>query len=322
MNRFGGLVKQLWQRWLQRRIPPSRKVTLDQRRIFIFPTGYGFLFLLIAALLFIGGINYENNLLLGFSFLLVGLFLIAILHTFRNLAGVTLVAGGMRAGCAGACGALEVRLQGGTHAHRSLWLRWPGAVAEEVSVEAGEQQALWLSVGLSQRGRQHPGRLRLETRYPLGLLRSWSLIDLDHPCLAWPKPLPGGECPASGGEDDSGQQQQRGGSEEFEGLRSYVAGDSLRMVDWKSYARGRGLNTKQFSDPAEGRLWLEWQRLVGLDPESRYSRLCYWVLKLDRAGERYGLILPDGVLEPDSGPLQREQALDMLALSGSGGADG
>jgi hypothetical protein len=127
MSRSGRLVKQLWQRWLQRRIPPSRKVTLDQRRIFIFPTGYGFLFLLIAALLFIGGINYENNLLLGFSFLLVALFLIAILHTFRNLAGVTLIAGGMRPGFAGARGSLEVRLQGGNHAHRSLWLRWPGA---------------------------------------------------------------------------------------------------------------------------------------------------------------------------------------------------
>ncbi|WP_229145836.1 DUF58 domain-containing protein [Alcanivorax sp. 1008] len=319
MKRFGRMVRQRWQRWLQRRIPPSRKVTLDQRRIFIFPTGYGFLFLLIAALLFIGGINYENNLLLGFSFLLVGLFLIAILHTFRNLAGVTLVAGGMRPGFAGARGALEVRVQGGAHAHRSLWLRWPAAVAEEVSVEPGQQQSLWLSVRLSHRGRQDPGRLRVETRYPLGLLRSWSLVDLDHLCLAWPRPLPGGECPASGGENDAGQQHQRGGNEEFEGLRSYVAGDSLRLVDWKSYARGRGLNTKQFSDPAEGRLWLEWQRLPGLDPESRYSRLCFWVLELDRAAERYGLVLPDGSLEPDLGPLQRERALEMLALSGEGG---
>jgi uncharacterized protein (DUF58 family) len=138
-----------------------------------------------------------------------------------------------------------------------------------VSVGANEQQSLWLSVALKHRGRQSPGRLRLETRYPLGLLRSWSLIDLDHLCLAWPKPLPGGECPASGGDDDAGLQHQRSGSEEFEGLRSYVPGDSLRLVDWKSYARGRGLNTKQFSDPAEGRLWLEWERLAGLDPESR-----------------------------------------------------
>lgn len=311
-------LRLLWQRWLQRRIPASRQVTLDQRRIFIVPTGYGFLFLLIAALLFVGGINYENNLLLGFSFLLASLFVIAILHTFRNLAGVTLVAGDMRPGFAGARGALEVRVQSNSHAHRSLWLRWPGASAQELSVEAGQQKSVWLSVTLTTRGQQHPGRLRVQTRYPLGLLRSWSLVDLDHRCLAWPKPSPSADCPASGGDEDTGLQQHSSGTEEFEGLRNYVAGDSLRLVDWKSYARSGGLYTKQFSDPAEGRLWLEWERLAGHDPERRYSRLCYWVLELDRRGERYGLRLPDGSLEPGSGLLQRQQALDMLALSGGG----
>lgn len=319
---MGALRKRLrtvWQRWLQRRIPAAREVQLDQRRIFIFPTLQGFFFIFIAALLFIGGINYENNLLLAFSFMLVSLFLIAILHTFRNLAGLTLVAAASRPGFAGGDGALEVRVIAGRHPHRSVWLGWPHAPLEEITTEAGEEASLWLSVRLAHRGRPDPGRLRVETRYPLGLLRSWSLVDLDHRALAWPKPLPGGECPASGGTEEAGAGVHDAGSEEFEGLRSYVAGDSLRLVDWKSYARGRGLNTKQFSDPQEGRLWLEWDRLAGLDPESRYSRLCHWVLTLDSRGERYGLRLPDGQLEPGAGALQRQQALDLLALSGPGG---
>jgi uncharacterized protein (DUF58 family) len=318
MKRLRRTFSALYHRWLQRRIPPAREVVLDQRRIFIVPTGYGFLFLTIAALLFIGGINYENNLLMAFSFLLVSIFLMSILHTFRNLAGVTLVAGGMRPGFAGARGALEVRISSHGRAHRSLWLNWPGAPAEEVSVEADQEQSLWLSVALRRRGLQHPGRLRIESRYPVGLLRTWSLVDLDHLCLAWPKPLPGGECPARGGDDDSGKQQHEIGSEDFEGLRNYIVGDSLKLVDWKSYARGRGLNTKLFTDPAEGRLWLEWDLLAGLDPESRYSRLCYWVLQMEHQALRYGLKLPDGELPPALGALHREQALEMLALSGGG----
>jgi uncharacterized protein (DUF58 family) len=318
MNALRRQLGSVYQRWLERRIPPARTVTLDQRRIFILPTGYGFLFIGIAALLFIGGINYENNLLMAFSFLLVSVFLMAILHTFRNLAGLKLVAGSMRPGFAGARGALEVRVNAQGRPHRSLWLHWPGAPAEEVSVEAGHEQSLWLSVALKHRGRQHPGRLRVESRYPLGLLRTWSLVDLDHLCLAWPKPLPGGECPASGGDEDSGKQQHDAGSEDFEGLRNYTAGDSLKLVDWKSYARGRGLNTKLFSDPVEGRLWLEWDLLAGLDPESRYSRLCYWVLQMDHLGLRYGLRLPDGALSPGQGAMHREQALELLALAGGG----
>lgn len=308
----------LYQRWLQHRIPPSRRVQLGQRSIFIFPTGYGFLFLLIAALLFIAGINYENNLLLGFSFLLVSIFLIAILHTFRNLAGVVLIAGGQRPGFVGGRGALEVRVQGGSSPHRSLTLRWPDSPAEDISVEPGHEESVWLSVNLTRRGRQHPGRLRIDSRYPLGLLRTWSMVDLDSRCIAWPKPLPGGECPGTGGDDDSGRKAQDKGSEDFDGLRNYVAGDSLRSVDWKSYARGRGLNTKQFTDPAEGRLWLSWDSLAGHDPETRYSKLCYWVLELDREHRPYGLILPDSQLDPGSGAAHREHALELLALSGGG----
>ena len=87
------MLKQAWQRWLDRRLPRARQVQLDQRRIFIFPTGYGFLYLLVSVLLFFGGINYENNLILGLCFLMVSLFLVAILHTFRNLSGLSLRAG-------------------------------------------------------------------------------------------------------------------------------------------------------------------------------------------------------------------------------------
>ena len=82
--------RRLYERWLARRLPAASQIVLDQKRIFIFPTGYGFFYLLVAALLFIGGINYENNLILALSFLMASLFLVAILHTFRNLSALGL----------------------------------------------------------------------------------------------------------------------------------------------------------------------------------------------------------------------------------------
>ena len=63
-------VRGLYERWLTRRLPAARQIVLNQKRIFIFPTGYGFFYLLVAGLLFIGGINYENNLILALSFLM------------------------------------------------------------------------------------------------------------------------------------------------------------------------------------------------------------------------------------------------------------
>ena len=80
---------------------------------------------------------------------------------------------------------------------------------------------------------------------------------------------------------DGGDRERRvaragqSGSEEFRGLRGYVPGDSLSQVDWKGYARGRGLNVKLFEEPASGRLWLRYDRTDELPLEQRLSILCY-----------------------------------------------
>lgn len=311
------VVRKLWQHWLQRRLPRARQVRLDQRRVFIFPSGYGFLYLAVVMLLFLGGINYQNNLILALCFLMASLFVVAILHTFRNLSGLTLRAGLSRHGFTGGRGSLEVILIAERRSHRSLWLSWAGQSAQETVVERGEEIGLWLNLALARRGRVVSPRLRVESRYPLGLLRCWSLVALEHDCLAWPAPEASAECPADGGTAN----RRRGttdtaGSEDFRGLREYAAGDSLRLVDWKGYARGRGLHIKQFDEAAGGRLWLRYEHLEGLPMERRLSVLCYWVLRLAEEQQPFALALPGSELPPGRGAWHRRAALDRLARFG------
>src|SRR4029434_4826336 len=77
-------------RWLDRRIPPSPRITLSQRSIFIFPTITGFAFGGLVVWLVLGAINYQNSLVYAVAFLLGSLFLVTILYTFRNLSGLTI----------------------------------------------------------------------------------------------------------------------------------------------------------------------------------------------------------------------------------------
>ncbi|MCG8393890.1 MAG: DUF58 domain-containing protein [Pseudomonadales bacterium] len=303
-----------YERWLVRRLPSARRVVLNQKRIFIFPTGYGFFYLLVAGLLFIGGINYENNLILALSFLLASLFMVAILHTYRNLSGLGLRNGDSESGFAGEEGALEVVLFSRRRDHHCIVLQWKGQDAQQVSVNGGEETSLWLNLPLAARGRVFAPRLKVQSRFPLGLLRAWSYVTLDHYCLAWPVPETSRDCPADGGrENQQAASSGRSGNEEYMGLRDYVPGDSLRKIDWKGYARGRGLNTKQFEEPVGGRLWLRWDRLQGIPEERRLSILCHWVLVLDQQHQPYGLTLPGLKLAPDSGDAHRWRALDALA---------
>lgn len=56
------------QRWVRRRLPSLPQVVLNQKRIFIFLSGEGALYSALLLLIFIAGINYANNLVLGFLF--------------------------------------------------------------------------------------------------------------------------------------------------------------------------------------------------------------------------------------------------------------
>jgi uncharacterized protein (DUF58 family) len=90
----------------------------------------------------------------------------------------------------------------------------------------------------------------------------------------------------------------------------------VRHVHWKAVAREQGLHTKQFAGETAQELWLAWELLPGLAPEEKLSHLCRWVLEADSGGLAYGLRLPARTIPPGSGPAQRSQCLEALALFG------
>ncbi len=309
----------LWRRWfgvwLARRVPPKRERTLNQRCIFIFPNWRGGFFLLLAFVLFIGGINYQNNLVMGFSFLLFSLFCVAIWHTYRNLSGLTLTVLNMQPAFAGSEGSVRLHLKAARE-HAAISVYWLAKRPAQLSLNANEEADIALAVPLTKRGWNRPGRLHIESRFPLGLIRAWCLLDMDCACLAWPTPLPGGVCPASGGEEEAGRKRTASGSEDFAGLRDYVPGDSLQHIDWKAFARSNELQVRQFIDPVEGQRQLEWDKLEGMAVEQRLSRLCYWALQLEKRGQLWGLSIPGTQIPPDRGEAHLHDALSALACFG------
>lgn len=307
---------QRWQHWLERRIPATRAVTLDQRRIFIFPSRVGLWFLAALGVMLIAAINYQNNMAFALTFFLFSLFVVAILHTFANLSGLQLAAVRAQPVFAGDAAEFDIQLQRSPRRrHHGIQLGWPRQPLTEVSLTDAEQQIARLFHATERRGWLRPGRLLVQSFYPLGLLRAWTWIDLDQAALVYPRPL---ACPrplgAGEGQGDGDKRRQLG-SEDFHGFRAYRSGDNLRHVLWRARAKGLPLQTKQFSEPQVQTQWLDWDALSG-DRETRLSQLCYWVLELHRQNVVYGLRLPGAALELGAGNEQRERALQRLALFG------
>jgi uncharacterized protein (DUF58 family) len=310
-------LRSRWSQWLSG--PPGVEagpVTLTQRRIYILPTRGGFLFASTLLVMLLGCVNY--NLSLGYllTFLLAGVGIVSILHTFRNLARMQLASGRAQPVFSQQDAVFIVRLTNPTRLPRfSIALQRPGAETVYVDVAAQSEAVAEIRVLAHQRGRLALGRLRVFTTFPLGLFYAWSNLELDADCVVYPKPEAGNvplPPPTLGAQVGV---ESGAGQDDFAGLRKYQAGDSLRHVAWKAVARGQPILTKQFSGLAEGDLWLTWDRLPGeFGVEARLSRLTRWIVDASNRGTVFGVELPANRIAPSSGASHEEQCLTALAV--------
>ena len=308
-------MRRRFREWVNRRIPPARAVTLDQRRIFIFPSRAGFFFGLCLLLMLTTAINYQNNMSYALTFLLATLFIIATLHTYANLSGLTIRALRAQSVFPGQQSEFDIQVERSKQrSHFALYLKWPESTEALVNLVDEDSVKVQLHTAVSQRGWFSPGRLLLESTYPLGLLRCWTWIDLDLYALVYPRPVVSADLPGLATDTPDGVSVPVPGSDDFYGFREYRQGDSLRQLHWKGLAKGQTLQTKQYAAYADRSVWLDWDMFPGLPTEQRLSHLCYWALEFEAGREEYGLRLPGLVLEPGTGEKHLGEVLKALAL--------
>lgn len=311
------LLPRLRDRWLLKRIPPGPSVRLDQRRIFIMPTAVGISFLLALLLMLLAAINYQNSLAYALTFLLGSVFVVAILHTWRNLAGLVLQAGSAESVFLGEQARLRVRLESGGRLYQAVALGWPRSGLQLVDVPTGGTCEVELSLPSERRGWLRPGRLRVESRFPLGILVAWSWVDLQLAALVYPRPS-AGDLPQAGGlieEESEGTRTVGSGIDDYQGLRPWQPGDSRRRLNWKAFSRGQGLLVKDFTALAGQEPLLDLDALDG-DIEARLSLLCHWVVELSARQQPFALRIAATTIGPDGGADHRNRCLRELALFG------
>ena len=319
IERWRQALRRRFQKWILRRLPPIKKIRLDNRKLFIFPTRAGFVFFALLVLLWLIATNFENNLVFAFAFLLASLFIIAVFHSFLNLSGLQIEGGRATPGFAGETAAFEYLLsQTGRRQRYSIEFSYPGTEPVVVSLMGSEIKALYLSIPLKRRGWYRAQRIRVSSVYPLGLLQVWTYLQFDTSVLVYPRaiaaPRPHFVSAGRGDKPPHNYLTHNGGSEDFVGLEKYRPGESLGHIAWKQFAREQGLQTKHYADAIDDELWLDWESLPGMDREARLSRLCAWTLSCSASSQTYGLRLPGLELAPQSGSAQRDAVLRALAL--------
>ena len=308
-----------FRRWWQSRLPLSDTWLLGQRNVYILPTKAGFTFAGTLIVMLLAAINYQLNLGYALTFLLAGAGIVSMHLTHNNLRGLTLHLRPLQPGFAGEPAPLEVVLSNPGRDRHGLALRFEdrGAFGNSFAwcdAPAGGQATAQLSFVPPHRGWHAVPVLVLESNFPFGLFRAWTVWRPAARALAWPRPEhPAPPLPHSAVRPGDEHARHRSAGSELDGVRPWRRGDTMRQVVWKKVARSGELVSRETAGTASRALWLDWAEVGAGDIEQRLSRLTAWVMIADREGLDCGLRLPGRELPPFQGDAHRRAALDLLA---------
>jgi uncharacterized protein (DUF58 family) len=310
------------------------EVLLDRRRVYILPTRAGLLFATALLMMLFGSINYLLQLGFLLTFLVASMALVAMYHTHRNLARLTLTAHRAENVFAGDLATFEITVHNPTPearyslefeplqaAHPLLEAVGPDLPAQpitDVDIPASGSREVRVAVSTRARGRLPCPRLRIETRFPFGLWQAWAYYTPPLTAIVYPAPEDDApELPMVAGVDSQQETGLAVAGDEFAGVRPYQAGDPLKRVAWRLAARSDELTVKLFEGYAQGEVVLELGAVdASLHIEKKLARLTRWVLMAEAAQVRYALSLPEQRIDFGLGAEQRDRCLTALALHG------
>ena len=292
------------------------QIHIGPRQIYILPTRFGLMYATLVIAMLIGAINYANNLGYLLTFFLGAIGVITILHTWRNLLDLQLIIQPVSPVFAGQHFDINIQVV-------NLHKRSRGALQLAIKnsssftikdIEADSEQVFNLPVKAESRGWLRIKQMVLSTQYPLGLFRAWVYINQPVEVLVYPKPADNWKVPRTAVYSLSAQGDKGIGADDFVAHRNYRLTDSPKQIDWKIFAREKGLMTKQFGGDRSERLWLSLELLPDTPLEIALNKLTRAVLDADADHFEYGLKLADQTIDISHGDKHRSSCLKALAL--------
>lgn len=330
-------LRQHLNAWWLARLGRSDQHLTHQRNVYIVPSAAGWMMACTLLVLLLASINYQLNLGYLLSFLVAGASAASMLRGHANLRGLHFHLARPPAVFAGeAIALLLVRDNPSPRDRLALRVsaKTKGAMASVLEVGAKTSQRLHLTVPPLARGVHALPALEIQSEYPLGLFKVWTVWRPAAPVCVYPAPShPVPQWPqaytAPEGSDLPARAQDLQG-EDMEGIRPYRPGDAPKRILWKKASLpwvgeggeggpvGRALGAppwlvKTPSPRVAGICWLDLAQAQGQDLEARLSCLCAWVLQAHAQGFAYGLRLPQNKLEPGAGQEHLHRCLEALA---------
>lgn len=308
-------IRHYFDDWFARHNPPSYdRIELHNRRLYILPTRFGYIFAVMLLLLFLAAVNYQNSMGFVLTFMLTALAIVSLWQTHKNLLGLDVYLQTPKPVFAGESCDLTFEISHRNNLSRyAIGIQYANEIPVYLTIKPDSQSKAMIKVPSTRRGQFKPKGLTVFTRYPTGLLHAWGWLKFDVPIVIYPTPMSSSTLQQNMLEQQDGKATTHTiEGDDFAGLREHREGESLRHVSWKAYAQGKGLLTKTFQGHARPSLWIDWFQIRQDSIESKLSEMTALVLLADRNNQRYGVKLPNITIEKQLGGAHRLACLQAI----------
>ncbi len=285
-----------------------RRKIVRENRIYIIPTGRGFLFLAMVVVLILTAATYNNNLIFILAFFLFSLFVVSMLQTHYNLRGVRLQFLRADEAFEGDKMALNFYLvQKRAGRKRSLRLRARSKLFKTLAScnEDLQPQETFkparIEVLAWRRGAHSLPEIAVETFFPLGIFRAWKIFRPEGELLVYPKPQTTRDLTERAfNQGDLELGMRRGPDGDFGELKSYLAGESYHQIAWKHYARTGKLYTKVHWGAEDRHYLIPWSA-DKKNFEQGLKQMSAWIKRAVDENASFEMQTPNLVIAPGRG---------------------
>ena len=303
---------------IQSRINKRLEKFARKNQIYIIPTAYGAIFLFSIVFILFAGAIYSNNLVNLLSFFLASIAIVSMVQTHDNLKGVKLKMIRASSGFAESFITVETTLENPTKSTRfNLEVRLPDLefyeeIEDSIPISAFARNRFQGVYRSKSRGVYTISKIRISSIYPLGLFYAWTYVDTKTQYFVYPKASGRQNLPQDSLEGERSRLSHNHG-DDFSGHRSFQKADSPSRIDWKAYARGRGIHIKEFKSGASKSLLLDFGQCSQDQTEARLEQISQWIEICRKKEIPFALKLPDHFLPTGMGVRHVKRSLEELA---------
>ena len=282
---------------------------IKENRIYILPSGRGFMFLGLIVVLILTAATYNNNLIFILAFFLFSIFFVSMLQTHYNLKGVRLTYVGCEDAFQGDSMSLLFHLEQKRARHKKA-IRIRANSRKFTTLKGGYEEmrphettrATRVEILAWKRGKHRVPEMVVETLYPLGIFRAWTVFRPEGEMMVYPRAeasltLEPGVFDL--GESELGMRSTPDG--DFGELKNYLPGESYHQIAWKHYARTGELYTKVHWGSEHKHYVIPWNPPLNGEFEKYLMTLSGWVKMATEENASFELETPMTKIEPGTG---------------------